>query len=437
MVGGLFFLLRQLERWLHQHIFKVGWLVTKSFQTTTILYYTFFLPGVFLHEITYWFAAGILNVHAKSSIQWPEAQEIAELKLSFVELAKNVSPFRLGLITLAPIAAGLTFVWFIATNLLDFSGFFALMGTGNLSDISAAVRRLTSAPDFWLWIYILFTISNTMIARLSDLRGLRIILIAVGIAIAGLVFVGVGNEVVVTFLAGPASDALYMLAGTLGIIIFIDLIFVVILGTIEAIIERVTGDSAMFRRGKLVAMTRQEIIEMRQRQSRRDARALPSRAPRESSRPSIYSRTLLIPGPPGDEAVTQSETIIVEPEEKPALQTGPRPDTRRGPEMITGAVAIRPDTSTAVTRPEDDEEMLTTKPASPFGPAQPADKEIDLDSDADDELPTTASLIGPKPTSPFLLAQPADEEVEVDEEEESLDDEASDDLVEEDEDSLT
>jgi hypothetical protein len=395
VVGGLFALLRQLERWLHQHIFKVGWLVTKSFQTTTILYYTFFLPGVFLHEITYWFAAGIFNVHAKSSIQWPEAQEIAELKLSFVELAKNVSPFRLGLITLAPMIAGLAFVWFIAANVLDFSGFFTRVGTGNLADISEAIRRLTTAPDFWLWIYILFTVSNTMIARINDLRGLRVILIAIGAAIAGLVLVGVGDEVVLEFLTGSAADALYMLAGTLGIIIFIDLIFVAILGTIEAIIERITGDSAMFRRGRLVAMTRQEIIEMRQRQSRRDARALPARTPRES-RPSIYNRALLIPGPPGQESVTQSETVIVEVEEKPALQTGARPDDRRGPEMITGAVTNRPSLSAApaaVTLPADDDEVddepqVSPASSSPFLLAQPAeaddDEDID-DSDTDDD----------------------------------------------------
>lgn len=331
-------------------------------------------------------------------------------------------------------------MWFIATNLLDFSGFFALMGTGQLSDISEAVRRLTSAPDFWLWIYILFTIGNTMIARVSDLRGLRIILIAIALATAGLILVGVGNEVVVTFLAGPVSDALYMLAGTFSIIIFIDLIFVAILGTIEAIIERVTGDSAMFRRGKLIAMTRQEIIEMRQRQSRREARALPSRAPRESSRPSIYSRALMIPGPPGEEAVTQSETIIVEPEEKPALQTGPRPDTRRGPEMITGAVTNRPATPAqatpaAVTLPEDDEdedEEEAPKPTSPFHTAQPADQDIDLDDDneEDDDEQSVASNPSEvsKPVSPFLPAQSAEEDDEADEEEdEDIEDDSDED----------
>ena len=117
-------LLRQLERWLHQHIFKVGWLITRSFQTTTILYYTFFLPGVFLHELSYWLTAGILNIQAKSSLQWPEPQEIAELDLSFVELSKNTSPVKLALITLAPIITGLVSVWFIANNILQFNSFF-------------------------------------------------------------------------------------------------------------------------------------------------------------------------------------------------------------------------------------------------------------------------------------------------------------------------
>ncbi len=344
MAAGLFALLRQLERWLHQHIFKVGWLVTKSFQTTTILYYTFFLPGVVLHELSYWFAAGVLNVHAKGSIKWPEAQEIAELDLSFVELAKNVSPFRLGIITLAPILAGLGAVWIIANNILQFNNFFATLSTGDLADVTSAIRGLTSAADFWLWIYILFTISNTMLPKLQNLCGLRVILTAIGIVAVILIFIGVGNEVVLAALVGPVTDALYLLSGAFTVIILIDLMFVAILGTVEAFIERVTGDSAMFRRGKLVAMTRQEILEMRQRQNRRDARALQARTgAKESILPaSIYSRPLLIPGPPGEEPVTHTDTVIVERDEKPALAQGARPDPRRGPEIISGAATSRP-----------------------------------------------------------------------------------------------
>ena len=71
-------LFRQIERWLHQHIFKVGWLLTNNFQTTTVLYYILFLPGILLHECSLWLAAGILNVRAERAIEFPAEQEIGE-----------------------------------------------------------------------------------------------------------------------------------------------------------------------------------------------------------------------------------------------------------------------------------------------------------------------------------------------------------------------
>jgi hypothetical protein len=76
IVVALFAILRWLERSLHQRIFKVGWLLSKNSQTTTILYYTFFLPGVALHELVLWLVAGFLDVRAERAIAWPQKQEI-------------------------------------------------------------------------------------------------------------------------------------------------------------------------------------------------------------------------------------------------------------------------------------------------------------------------------------------------------------------------
>ncbi len=306
--------------------------MTRSFQTTTILYYTFFLPGVFIHELSYWLAAGIFNVHAKSSLQWPEAQEIAELDLSFVELDKNANPLRIALITLAPIITGLTIVWLIANNILNFSTFFTQISSGELDDIGMAIRDLTGTADFWLWTYLLFVISNTMIPKLTNLKGLRSVLVGIGIAAVILVVIGVGEPVVLRTLTGPVANALNLLSGTIIVIMFIDVLFVVGLGTIEALIERVTGHSAMFRRGKLVAMTRQEVIEARQRQARRDARAAQrGRTSQSAQHSSIYTLSFDIPGPPGEEPITQAETLIIDAPSTPAL---PRQDDRRAPDII-------------------------------------------------------------------------------------------------------
>lgn len=354
-------LLRRLERWLHQHIFKVGWLLTKNFQTTTILYYTFFLPGVVLHELSYWLVAGILDVHAERAIQWPEKQEIAELRLNFIKLAKNTPPLKLAIITLAPLAAGIVVIWFVANNIFPIDEFLARISTGKLSDVAGAVSFIAAIPDFWLWIYLAFTISNTMIPNLKDLRGLRIIFIIIAAISAGFFLLGVGSEVVITILIGPVASALYGLASILAIIIAIDILVTAILGTIEAIIERITGHSATFENGRLIAMTRQELAEYRKKQTARAVQpARRAATPAETGTPSIYKLPLPIPGPPGKEAITQSETVIFKPAEKP-LSSTPFRDDRAGPGVITSPVI--------------------PKPASPFASISTETQEEDIEED--------------------------------------------------------
>lgn len=353
LVAGLFMLLRRLERWLHQHIFKVGWLLTKSYSTTTILYYAFFLPGVFLYEFSYWLMAGILNVRAERALQMPQKQEIAELNLNFVKLPKNTPPFKLAVITATPLVVGLIVIWLIAIHVLDITGFVSQVGSGGLDDLAAALGALTTAPDFWLWIYLVFTISNTMIPNLKDLRGGRVIFTVLVVVTLFLLVLGLGNQVVLRILTGPVVDALYLIASIFIIIIAINLFTTLVLGTIESIIERVTGDSATFEKGKLVAITRRELLEQRRKQA---ARALPSgrqQTKAATGAPSIYNLPLPIPGTPDVESVTP-DTILIEPEEKPA-----RPslfdERHKPPAVISAAAAEKQEPATPVEKPEEGE----------------------------------------------------------------------------------
>lgn len=193
LVIGTFILLRKIERWLHQHIFKVGWLLTRSYRTTTILYYTFFLPGVVLHEVVYWLVAGALNVSAERAIKWPEAQEIGELKLNFVRISPRTSLYKRTIISTAPLVAGLVIIWVAANHVFDLQGTLAIMSGGDLDDVAAGLAHLTSAPDFWLWAYLVFTISNTMYPSVpKDLQGWRTVAGAAALIGGLLILVGVG-----------------------------------------------------------------------------------------------------------------------------------------------------------------------------------------------------------------------------------------------------
>lgn len=339
LVVIMFNLLRWFERWLHQHIFKVGWLLTKNFQTTTILYYTFFLPGVFLYELAYWLAAGALNVYADRTIAWPEKQEIGELRLNFVKLSPKASPVKVAIISIAPLIVGLASIAFIAYNILDASTALIIMRGGDLHSVMVGVRHILDAPDFWLWAYILFAISNTMMPNPNALRGWRWIAGGIGIVVVGLFLLGVGNEVIGTALIGPVARGLQALSGIFGIVILANIVAVAILGTIEAIIERVTGHSATFKNGKMIVLRREEAIIQR-KQALQKARAAHHKQQAASSaaqgKPSIYKLALPIPGPPGKEPVTQSPNqIVTSGKQDPPAPKAVRPP-RQAPDVIPG-----------------------------------------------------------------------------------------------------
>jgi hypothetical protein len=341
LVIGLLVAMRRLEGWLHQHIFKVGWLLTKNLHTTTILYYTFFLPGVFFHEFVLWLVAGVLNVRAERAIAWPEAQAIAELRLNFIKLARNTSAFKLAVINIAPLIAGLALITFVLTNVFDISGIQLLLESGSLDDVGTAVGRLTATPDFYLWFYLIFSVANTMMPEWDKLKGWRPALIALGVGMGALIALGVGDELLAQAWAGPISTALALLSASFAAIIGVNLVMTAALGAIESTIERITGDSATFQNGKLIAMRRADIIKQREQQRLKEQKQLEAAKAQKGGQmggaPSIYKLPLPIPGAPGKET---TEALP-----RPASTAAPLPaDDRAGPAMITGTATPKTDT---------------------------------------------------------------------------------------------
>ncbi|MBL8145036.1 MAG: hypothetical protein JNL34_01510 [Anaerolineae bacterium] len=338
LVIGLLVAMRRLEGWLHQHIFKVGWLITKNLHTTTILYYTFFLPGVVFHEFVLWLVAGVFNVRAERAIAWPEAQAIAELKLNFIRLSKNTSAFKVAVISVAPLLAGIALIAFVLTSVMDISGIRILIASGSLDDVNVAIGRLTATPDFWLWFYLIFAVANTMMPEWDKLKGWRPVLIVLGVGVVLLFLLGVGDELFVEAFTGPLATLLSLLAGSLIGVIAINLVMTGVLGGIESLIERVTGDSATFQNGKLVAMRREEILKQKEQARQKQQKQLEAakNAPKTpGGPPSIYKLPLPIPGAPGKEAEALPRPAVA------TLQPTPG-DDRAGPVMITGTATPKP-----------------------------------------------------------------------------------------------
>ena len=334
----LFVAFWRAERWLHQHIFKVGWLLTNNFQLTTIFYYCLFLPGIALHELCVWLLAGLLRVRAERAISFPAAQEIGELRLNFIRLSPQAGRIRTFIISLSPLIVGSVSLWLLAEGVFRWWAALATLDVGGIDALARALQAVARTADFWLWFYLAFVIANTMLPALPLAPSWRHKAVA---AVALLLL---------AYLA-RAFDSAFSLAllANLGVtllqVLAFNLLVVAVLGTAEALIEWSTGKSASFVDGKMVAMSRDEARAWRAEQRRAAAPSPPRPKPKIFH--TIYDFPLPIPGPPGREPVSRRAVeVVMQP--ATAAPPAPPPQQPRQPPTID---AIRASEAVPFNRP--------------------------------------------------------------------------------------
>lgn len=400
-----------------------------------------------LHEVIYWLVAGILNVRAERAIAWPEKQEIGELKLNFVRVSPRIENYKKAIISASPLLVGLLVTWHVANNIFQITSVVQTMSSGALVDVGKAVTQLTSTPDFWLWFYVLFTVTNTMFPTISkDLYGWKTVVGIVVVILLSLGIVGVSSNVVADVTV-PIGNFLTALLEILIFMLGINLIMVMFLGTIEYTIERISGNSATFRKGKMITMTRAEALQEREKDRERERRRVTSKPQRNLAAdlgiPTIYRLPFPVPSAPTKEATAQiglslandnkplvaSTPIITQPtqteEIKPttpqpifggaaALRANPAPITQpeKSPEKpIEPSIASRPPLS--FTPPSTKPEVAENKPEAPkpapFTP-QNAKPEV-AESKPEAPKPTLSAFAPPKPS---IAPKPLDEELDDD-----------------------
>ncbi len=323
------------------------------------------MPGVLLHEIIIWLTAGMLNVSTEGDLSLPKKQEIGELKLEFVKLPRRTPAYKVALINIAPFIIGVALIWFVATNLLEVQNAVSLLNandnTSTLSNLGDTIRQLTSQTDFWLWVYLLFTIANTMIPE-SDTIGIwlrRGTYIVIGI---GILFVLGINTVVNADIFGPFITGLNALSSVFAFTIALNVFGVALLSLIENTIEWITGDSATFKDGKMITMSRAEALAAKhqERQKKLKSRREQRRAPLTSGPPSIYKIEFPIPDSPGEEEpISQQATSIIEPTED-KLRVKPPSRQRDEPKIISGSVEQK--TSPSNLENDNDDAIIAIDP---------------------------------------------------------------------------
>ncbi|GAB4499614.1 MAG: hypothetical protein OHK003_16210 [Anaerolineales bacterium] len=158
-----------LQRLLHREIQLVFFLTTRNKPLTIALFSMLFFPGVFLHELSHFLMAKILGVRTGKFSLIPQSLETGHLQLGYVE-TEQTDILRDSLIGLAPIIAGTAFVAYAGVVQLRLDALWHVLSNGQTELFWMGLGLLPAVPDFYLWFYLTFAVSSTMLPSESDRR---------------------------------------------------------------------------------------------------------------------------------------------------------------------------------------------------------------------------------------------------------------------------
>jgi len=224
---------------LHHEIQAVFLLLTRRSDISLVLFSVLFFPGVLIHELSHFIAARLMFVRTGRFSLIPQPLENGRLQLGYVETART-DYVRDALIGAAPLLTGGAIVAYAGIYQLSLPEMWGDIVAGNSSTWGMALVNLYNQPDFWLWFYLTFAISSTMMPSASDRRAwLPIILVLILLLGVGLL-AGIGPWMV-AHLALPVNQILRSVALVFAVGLVVHLVLWPPFLLIRRSLSRITG----------------------------------------------------------------------------------------------------------------------------------------------------------------------------------------------------
>lgn len=228
-----------LQRLLHREIQAVFLILTRNPGVTMGIFSLIFLPGVFLHELSHFLMAKILRVPTGGFSLFPQPLPDGRLQLGYVETGR-ADVIRDSLIGAAPLIAGTLFVAYVAIYQLDMRVLWDVLRNGQMNLFWMGIGNLPRTNDFYLWFYLAFAVSSTMMPSQSDRHAWLELVISVGVLIAIALLVGAGPWMV-NNVAPLISNFLSSVAVIFGLSAALHAVLIVPFMFIRRVLERATG----------------------------------------------------------------------------------------------------------------------------------------------------------------------------------------------------
>lgn len=228
-----------LQRLLHREIQAVFLILTRDTRLTMGIFSMLFLPGVFLHELSHFVMAKVLRVRTGKFSIFPQALSDGRLQLGYVETARS-DAVRDSLIGAAPLIVGTLFVAYVAIYHLQMRVLWDVFRNGQFNLFWMGVRALPNVRDFYLWFYLAFAVSSTMMPSESDRHAWLELVIAVGVLVTIALLVGAGPWML-SNVAPYVNNFLSSVAVIFGLSTFVHILLILPTALMHKLLARLTG----------------------------------------------------------------------------------------------------------------------------------------------------------------------------------------------------
>ena len=228
-----------LQRLLHREIQAVFLILTRDARVTMGIFAMLFLPGVFLHELSHFLMAKLLRVRTGKFSIFPKSLPDGRLQLGYVETAKS-DIVRDSLIGAAPLIVGTLFVAYVAVYHLQMRVLWDAFRNGQSDLFWLGVRALPQVPDFYLWFYLAFAVSSTMMPSESDRHAWLELLISIAVLFGLALLFGAGPWML-SNVAPRLSTFLSSVAVIFGLSAFVHILLILPTVLTHKVLARATG----------------------------------------------------------------------------------------------------------------------------------------------------------------------------------------------------
>lgn len=227
-----------MKRWINRHIQGLGLLLLGDNEAAMLLYFVLLLPGILIHELSHWLAAKMLGVRTGKISFRPSRKRGNQMRMGSVRIART-DPFRASLIGVAPLISGSLAILIIGQLILGLGSPEEVWLSGEWEQVGESLLASLKVPDFWLWLYLIFAISNAMLPSETDREPWRPVLLFMGLTVLFFYLAGWVSQVP-EVVATASLTGLSYLAYAFSLTVVVDVIFMAAIAVFEALLSRLT-----------------------------------------------------------------------------------------------------------------------------------------------------------------------------------------------------